>query len=1017
MKPKRLKIQAFGSFADTQEIDFAQFGDHPMILINGPTGAGKSTILDAICFALYGQTSADDREASQMRAQYADPSMLSEIEFDFSLGASGYRIRRVPQQKRPKKRGEGETDHNAEAQVWKLAGDTTEVVINRGMSQATDYIESLLGLNADQFRQVMVLPQGRFRDLLVAKSTDREKIFSTLFNSAIYKRIEDSLKAQAKVIQNQVQSSTDQAEGKLKLVGMDDERALTEAITQLEPQVQQLDSNRIHAQEQVVRATKSLEQAQNLIKVFESAEQLRLKLTELESSGKSLDSKRIQIRNATAAIRLLPLYQTLESAQVNVKTREEELKKQSALLDTVGAQEKQAIKSLEALSTAIESSADDKKLLAELEQLLVRHDAIQPRLVTLEAAQSKYQDSELAHKKVSIDLASSKVQLNKQEQALERDRQAVESLNELELSLSVLVKSAEARKIYEGNLLNQQSLNTKISESQPLLQTLSETLEKQSKALSVLELHWHTGAAVALAAQLGTDMPCPVCGSIEHPHPANADGEHAIVDHAQVEHARAELNRLRREHQEKQVQLTKWQEEYDRLGEVNERLVQSDTTLVNESLKAIEQRYQEQQAACIKLRSIKATIAESENTIRTGRQALLSLEQRVMEKLAVKSEANALLEASSKEYQDALEAIPVEYQKKRVLQRKIDTLRMSLNKLAQEHDDAEKQLQATRLDLAKNTSLLSAMNKELLSERKELESRDARAKAQLAESVFVDVEAFKNACLSEEQVNVIRKELDEHEKLYNKTQGELEAALKVLESRKLPDISALTAIQTEVSALFASAQEQWQKERDRLKQYTDVQNSIDENLAATAKLRAEYESIGRLSSVASGQSETRISLQRFVLSVLLDDVLLDASKRMLIMSRSRYQLVRREEGGGRQAAGLELDVLDTYSGKSRPVSTLSGGESFQAALALALGLSDVVQSYSGGIRLDTLFIDEGFGSLDTEALELAIKTLTDLQSSGRTIGVISHVTEMKEQITQRLDIRPSPSGSQIHAVT
>lgn len=1017
MRPERLKIQAFGSFADLQEIDFTQFGDNPMILINGPTGAGKSTILDAICFALYGQASGDDRDPSQMRAQHANASDLSEIEFQFSLGSASYRIRRVPQQKRPKKRGEGETEHNAEAQVWKLDGEDAQVVVNRGMAQATDYIESLMGLNADQFRQVMVLPQGKFRELLVAKSTEREKIFSTLFNSAIYKRIEDSLKAQAKIVRDQVQSSVDQAAGKLKMVGMESEQALTEAIDQLRPVVSQLDTNRTHASKQLAQSTKTLDNARILVKAFETAEQLSQKLGDLEDLGKDLAHERRLLKKASAAIRLLPEFQMMERTKLGLQGQVEKIEKQAILVDDAITRQKHVKASFLAVSKKVESAESDKKTLNDLEQFVKLHDGLLPRIEAVKVSTAKHVEALNNHKKIRDALVDAREQLNQLEQTLEKDRGAVDQLNALQLSVASLESTVVNRKNYDNNISEQQQLVKQCDDVVPIIKAQKDKLEADAKRLLQLELEWHRGAAATLAAQLETELPCPVCGSKEHPHPATAENDRPLVDHTQIEHARQRVDEQRHELQKRQSEMAKWREQSDRLKMANESLVQANSTLPETTLAALQKQLRIDQTTCKKLQEVKASLPKAESSVQSLRQQVSALETDLVKAVASESEASAILKTSNSEYEKALSAIPDEFQSRDVLQDKIDAIGTSIEQTAKEYADSERQLQSVNLELTKYTSALSTLETELHTQRKQLEAFEGSWREQLAHSVFTDDEDFRKSCLSEDQANDIRRKLEEHEKLLNNIRGERDASLKLLESKVPPDITALTSIVTQATIMSTSADEQWQKERDRLKQLEDVQKSLSHNMAETASLRDEYETLGRLSSVAAGQSETRVSLQRFVLSVLLDDVLIDATKRMRIMSRNRYQLVRREVGGGRQAAGLELDVFDTYSGKTRPVSTLSGGESFQAALSLALGLSDVVQSYSGGIRLDTLFIDEGFGSLDTDALELAIKTLTDLQSAGRTIGVISHVTEMKEQINQRLDIRPSPTGSKIYAVT
>ena len=239
-----------------------------------------------------------------------------------------------------------------------------------------------------------------------------------------------------------------------------------------------------------------------------------------------------------------------------------------------------------------------------------------------------------------------------------------------------------------------------------------------------------------------------------------------------------------------------------------------------------------------------------------------------------------------------------------------------------------------------------------------------------------------------------------------------------LTTQTAPDLTQVAQVLTDKTTEFKAADTAWRVLEERNNLLSMIKQQLTELKAQTADLHAQYAIIGTLSDVANGATGKRISLQRFVLSVLLDDVLLQASQRLTLMSKGRYRLLRRQDAiGGNAAAGLDLEVEDSYTDKSRPVATLSGGESFMAALSLALGLSDVVQSYAGGIKLDTLFIDEGFGSLDPESLDLAIKTLIDLQATGRTIGIISHVSELKEQMSLRIDVKSARDGSSINTVS
>ena len=295
-------------------------------------------------------------------------------------------------------------------------------------------------------------------------------------------------------------------------------------------------------------------------------------------------------------------------------------------------------------------------------------------------------------------------------------------------------------------------------------------------------------------------------------------------------------------------------------------------------------------------------------------------------------------------------------------------------------------------------------------------SADDWAKA-INKSPFANEQEFKQAIIGEDEQDAIKASIQQWQSNLDALKGAIKQLDESIGDKSAPDFNAIEEVLEEKLAAYRLADESWHKLDARNQQLQEIQKKLDKAHKKNDELEAEYKVIGTLSDVANGQTGNKISLQRFVLSVILDDVLIQASQRLTHMSKGRYQLVRKEDRAkGNKASGLELEVEDGYSGKARAVATLSGGESFMAALSLALGLSDVVQSYAGGIKLDTLFIDEGFGSLDTESLDLAIRTLIDLQASGRTIGIISHVSELKEQMALRLDVMSGRGGSHIATV-
>ena len=364
-----------------------------------------------------------------------------------------------------------------------------------------------------------------------------------------------------------------------------------------------------------------------------------------------------------------------------------------------------------------------------------------------------------------------------------------------------------------------------------------------------------------------------------------------------------------------------------------------------------------------------------------------------------------------------LAAIPEALRESDALDQQVDQVNSQISQLTTALESAEKQQSNARSECDKASTHSKFLEKQFAEQEEQTQVlADAWTKA-INKSPFANEQEFKQAIIGEDEQDAIKASIQQWQSNLDALKGAIKQLDESIGDKSAPDFNAIEEVLEEKLAAYQLADESWHKLDARNQQLQEIQKKLDKAHKKNDELEAEYKVIGTLSDVANGQTGNKISLQRFVLSVILDDVLIQASQRLTHMSKGRYQLVRKEDRAkGNKASGLELEVEDGYSGKARAVATLSGGESFMAALSLALGLSDVVQSYAGGIKLDTLFIDEGFGSLDTESLDLAIRTLIDLQASGRTIGIISHVSELKEQMALRLDVMSGRGGSHIATV-
>lgn len=1014
MTPLTLTMQAFGPFAGSETIDFTALGRSPLFLINGPTGAGKSSILDALCFALYGQTTGNERDPSQLRCDQANAALLTEVILDFRLRGADYRVRRVPQQERPKARGEGTTTHNAEAQLWRLTSDSEveSCLVARKVNDATAELQTLIGLDANQFRQVMVLPQGKFRELLLAGSKEREVIFSQLFQTQIFQRIEERLRTQANQIERAVNDHRQHISGILAGGELENQAALDQELEALTPQVEQARHDFETAQQQRREAEKQRDESLALQRQFEARDTLAVDKARHLEQHIHIENSKERLAQGAHAQALQPPRIALDQAQQALTTAQADQRQAETALATQHTNAEQAQRAFE---TARQRQAELPVLRERHRQLgefIHKGQQLSELQARFQMAQAAWQQADGA--------------LKRDEKQLDNIRQQGEAigvnLERIQAEFQQLA-SAPAELNRHNNLLTQRQeldeltrqggvLTTQQQQATDALNLRQSEAKRAERHATEQEMCWHQGQATLLALTLEQDAPCPVCGSLKHPAPAvnNAD----LVTQMQVEDARSTQEQARQARQSAERHYHQLTQQINYNREQVQRLNQQLGEWASQPLLEL-------QNACEGLRRQvqRRESVEGEISQQTAARDALRREWGALDK-QLKAQRPAVEKAKE-------EALRLESQRDQVSHSLPDdardpgTMRLTLTELEHQIIQIEKDWESAQQSLSISQTQLARADEQVrgASERVE-QAKQAHDQAQaewqraLQTSPFNDEAAFQAAQLDDTQ----RQKLTHQVEAYQRRLAELEGALHnyhaQLAGKTPPDLAVLTSL-TEAAQVKENNQlEAWRALDGRLATLHGIRQKLATAHTAQAELEAQYQVWGTLSEVANGRTGHRISLQRFVLGVLLDDVLIQASQRLVRMSRGRYQLVRREDPTkGNRASGLELDVADTYTGKNRPVATLSGGESFMAALSLALGLSDVVQAYAGGIQLDTLFIDEGFGSLDQDALDQAIAMLSELQMGGRMIGVISHVSELKEQMPVRIEVHASRQGSSV----
>ncbi len=1011
MKPLKLTMQAFGPFATREVIDFTKLGSNPLFLINGPTGSGKTSILDAICFALYGETTSNERLGMQMRCDLAAIDLPTEVGFEFSLHEKVYRVVRSPEQQAPKARGEGTTTRKHTAVLYQLGEEDT--LITNKTAQVKTEVANIIGLNETQFRQVMVLPQGKFRELLLASSKDREEIFGQLFQTDIYKKIEYALKDKASAISKAKDEFDNQIRGALQVAEVSSEDELKQQQQVQADALKQVTELEQKALNELNQTKEQLQKAQTTVGQFEklaNAEKALVSHLELAEQIKSTEQ---QLKIAHSAYKLNLPYSNWQNArkqslqlesQINqlnqdVAKSAEELKQQS--LQVVQAEEQaNAIPllteqqfQLETIKAKLLEKAELEGQFTQTTQLKAQQDETLTKYIT-------HKEKLLAEAQYGLqELEKLKLQVN-EKPALEAE------LSRLQRLITDLSRLARLRNEHQ-NQLNQ------ITPIQQQLDVAKADFGAKQKQADQLEMNWHSAQAAVLAKKLSQGEPCPVCGSVEHPNPAaftTQEVTKAEVDQARSleRHALNHFNQLNSTLEQQQAQVRYSQTQIDELvADLGEN--------ASQDLPELEQRlvtltHQLEQIAKIDLAKSEQAVQELNQRSENGEAKIVELRQHIAATESQLKDISARLDKLSA-------SIDAKYPN-------VESVNLALLDAKQRIETNTKQLESAKQQhqaLSINHSALESKLKTLQESKQAVQADLDRAEQAwtdaLAITSFSDEQHYLSSCASEAQVEQWQREVNDYQQTRIKLEQTLVDLKQTLAEQTCPELSVLEHAVQDTQQAYLVARNSLDSTRSTYERLNKVAQDIAKLHQQNTKLEQEYKVFGTLYDVASGKTGSRVSLHRFVLGVLLDDVLIQASQRLNIMSKGRYILMRKTDGfKGAAGRGLDLIVEDSYTGKTRDVATLSGGESFMAALSLALGLSDVVQSYSGGVRLETLFIDEGFGSLDPESLDLAIQTLIDLQQMGRTIGLISHVSELKEQMSLRIDVESTKLGSSVNVI-
>lgn len=913
MRPIKLTLSAFGPYAGLTELDMDKLGSQGLYLIAGDTGAGKTTIFDAITFALYGEASGDNREANMFRSKYADPETPTFVELVFLYAGKEYRVTRNPKYERPSKRGTGMVLQDADAELVFPGGR-----IVTKTRDVTNSIQEIIGIDRSQFTQIAMIAQGDFLKLLFAPTEDRKNIFRQIFKTALYQNLQEKLSEESRRLENEYKMLRSSIQQYVNGVFCQEDNVLCIELDKAKTG-NLLAADMVALIEKIIVGDETERHNLNgqLGKIEERLEQVNARLGKVEE---------------------------IDKARSGLTSAEEKLQEAAPRLKELFSQyevEKQKQPEADALSDTLTT---ERNKLPQYDELENTRKALENK-----RTERHEKESEFSSWVTSFDTESSQLEAAKKElEALKNagvEREKLlgysKTLLELQGELSKLIKDLE--------IYNKLTKDLHTAKEQYLDAT--RIAESRYKEYSTKNKSFLDEQAGILASTLKKGSKCPVCGSTEHPEPAIPSPSAP---------SKAEINAVKEAWEKAQSSAI---ELSARAGELNGQVELKKTDLITRSSELI------------------------------GRCQFDEIEAQV-------EAASAKLAMSLEENDEKIKTEESKVKRTAELNLQIPQIETRINKLSADISDSKSVNAALSQNIQNIEETLEKLYKTLEYESKE--------KAEQAVTIL------------ENKRNQLKQALDMAQKAY----ADYKAGVDALSGT----VEALTAQLKDSEDIDIEAEKKQQSELTREKntltgKITQLSSRLDQNYGALRNVQERGDRLSdvetnwiwvkALSNTANGNlsGKEKIMLETYIQITYFDRILARANTRFMVMSGGQYELKRRiEADNNRSQSGLEMDVIDHYNGTERSIKTLSGGESFKASLSLALGLSDEIQSSSGGIRLDTMFVDEGFGSLDEESLQQAIRALYGLTEGNRLVGIISHVSELKEKIDKQIVVTKEKSG-------
>ncbi len=920
MRPLNLKISAFGPYAGYTKIPMEELGEQGLYLITGDTGAGKTTIFDAICFALFGEASGPNRDTSMLRSKYANADIPTEVELTFSHAGEEYHVKRNPEYMRPAKRGDGLTKQTADAELHMPDGS----VITR-VKQVTEAVEGILGINKDQFSQIAMLAQGDFLKLLLASTAERIEIFRELFKTRNYLTLQKNLESKQRELYGEVQDGIKSISQYISGIQVDPDDVLSMEVDKAkdgtmtsEDVIELLDklTNKDIANRDKLDS--------NLAKINEELEKVNAKLgaaKAIETAKQALEAAKNQLNSEEPKIAILT--ETLAAAR--------EALKQKASLEKSANQIEVELPNYDKVDEmALDIVANDQRLTKQTKEL-----------AKITATRAAKQNEIVQLKEELKTLKDSSAELEKVKGKLEKIEAEAEAIDELSEALGGFIDD-------RGELKEAQE-NYKEADSE--FRRINATYEAMDQA-------FRDGQAGILAQKLKEGEKCPVCGSVSHPMLAHLAED--VPSEKELEKAKRDADRARKIREQASTEA----------GGLAKAVAAKESELKQRTIKQL--KVEDLDEAWDKLDDVIADII------------------------------------ARREAEEAKEAkLEVQSIRKDELEESIPQMEAQIAKFGQEIEQLNAGVASEKTKLEENKNQLNEMKKGLKFAGKK-EAADEMHRLQ------------KQAIGLQNAYDTATERLNRQKEIIVRIKTEIQSNEETIKKSNVGDV---TAEKDRLMELNASQKECISKGKivsGRITTNENIRTNIEKKSANISAVEKKLEWVKALSDTANGKlsGKDKVMLETYIQTTYFDRIIEKANVRLMMMSAGQYELVRmKEASNAKSQSGLDLGVIDHYNGTERSVKTLSGGESFMASLSLALGLSDEVQSSAGGIQIDTMFVDEGFGSLDPEALDMAYRALAGLTEGNRLVGIISHVADLKERIDKQIVVKKEKSGGSFVSVS